>query len=80
MAVKSLLIPKPMSVFRNYGNGSRIVPISADIDTREEREVEVKFSFYGKGSAPDVVYLTYNFYTDTNMVFEHDLKLHHILI
>jgi hypothetical protein len=80
MAVKILLIPTPMSVFRNYGNRSRILPISADIVTREERELEVKFTSYGKGSAPDVVHLTYNFYTDTNMVFEHALKLHHILI
>ena len=54
--------------FCNYGNKSRILPISSDIDMKQERELEVKFTFNGKGSASDVVYIMYYFYTDTNMV------------
>jgi hypothetical protein len=54
--------------FCNYGNKSRILPISSDINMKEERELEVKFTFNGKGSAPDVAYIIYYFYTDTNMV------------
>jgi len=54
--------------FCNYGNKSRILPISSDIDMKQERELEVKFTFNGKGSTPDVVYIIYYFYTDTNMV------------
>ena len=43
--------------FCNYGNKSRILPISYDINMKEEWELEVKFTFNTKGSAPDAVYI-----------------------
>jgi hypothetical protein len=54
--------------FCNYGNKSRILPIVSDINMKEERELEVKFTFNAKGAAPDAVYIIYYFYTDTNII------------
>ncbi len=65
---KDSAYPRVYVNFCNYGNKTRILPIVSDINMKEERELEVKFTFNAKGAAPDAVYIIYYFYTDTNIV------------
>jgi len=54
--------------FCNYGNKSRIQPVTYRMDLKDERELEVNLIFGPEGSTRDVTYIIYYFYTDNNLL------------
>ena len=54
--------------FCNYGNKSRIQPVTYRMDLKDERELEVNLIFGPEGSTWDVTYIIYYFYTDNNLL------------
>ncbi len=54
--------------FGNYGNKSRIQPVTYQMDLKDERELEVNLIFGPGGATREVTYIIYYFYTDNNLI------------